>query len=497
LTGGLIGTTATFSSSVATGSGIASGVGLSVANATNARKFELGYSTGAGYSFFQVYDGSAFQPMMINGLIYVTGSNVGVNTTSNNGSQFVIKGQNGTAASSGTTTAAVLRLSSGTGLYNVLDLGTNESDDYSWIQSTRANSLGTYDRLLIQPNGGSVRIGGTGTTSYKLLVDGTLGITGAATFSSSVTAGGSLTLAASTGFPSVGLLNRSSDNTLYMVSASAGFGLLDNSLNSMYVVTPTSHSWLTSNTTKMYLNNSGNLGVGVNPSAWNTLSALQVGNASLGAFTSEMHLSANSYYGSGWKYIATGFGARYSMNDAAGGAHAWYTAPSGTAGNAISFTQAMTLTSDNKLLINTTSNAGNYKLQVNGDSFITSAGSTELKVDGTNPFIRLVRNNNGNASGGINFEGNTAVKWQIGTNQATGLGFEINEGNATANRFYIAPGGAVTFSSSIKTGNPGLGSAGAIKLGQRFSGTAVTAGGYIPIDIDGTTYYINLFTTTP
>jgi hypothetical protein len=72
---------ATFSSSVNSGGSIASGVGLSVSNATNARKFELGYSTGAGYNFFQVYDGSAFQPMMINNSLYVTGTNVGIGTT--------------------------------------------------------------------------------------------------------------------------------------------------------------------------------------------------------------------------------------------------------------------------------------------------------------------------------------------------------------------------------------------------------------------------------
>jgi len=100
-------------------------------------------------------------------------------------------------------------------------------------------------------------------------------------------------------------------------------------------------------------------------------------------------------------------------------------------------------------LIGTTTNNGS-KLQVNGDTFITSAGSTELKVDGTNPFIKLIRNNNGNASCGINFEGNVAVKWQTGTNQAVGLGYEINEGNATNNRLYIAPGGAATFSSSLQ-----------------------------------------------
>jgi len=102
-----------------------------------------------------------------------------------NGANFIIKGQNGVPATSGTITTAVFRVSSGTGLYNVLDFGTNESLDYSWIQSTRANSLGTYDYLAIQPNGGNLLVGTLTNAGYKLDVNGTgrfsgsLGIGGA------------------------------------------------------------------------------------------------------------------------------------------------------------------------------------------------------------------------------------------------------------------------------------------------------------------------------
>jgi hypothetical protein len=84
-----------------------------------------------------------------------------------------------------------------------------------------------------------------------------------------------------------------------------------------------------------------------------------------------------------------------------------------------------------------------------GDLSVISAGTTSVLFDGTNPTLTLRRNNNGNASAAINFKGSIAVKWQMGTNQAVGLGFEINEGDATANRFYLAPGGAATFSSSV------------------------------------------------
>jgi hypothetical protein len=50
----------------------------------------------------------------------------------------------------------------------------------------------------------------------------------------------------------------------------------------------------------------------------------------------------------------------------------------------------------------------------------------------------------------------------------------------------------------IKTGEPdtGYGRA-AFKIGSRQSGSATGTGGYIPISIDGTVYFINLYTSTP
>ena len=85
--------------------------------------------------------------------------NLGIGTASLNGLKTVIKGSTGYPATTGTTQTGVLRLSGGAGLYNVLDMGVNEGTDSSWIQSTRANSLGTYDKLLLNPYGGSVGIG--------------------------------------------------------------------------------------------------------------------------------------------------------------------------------------------------------------------------------------------------------------------------------------------------------------------------------------------------
>ena len=75
--------------------------------------------------------------------------------------KLVVKGASSYPATTGTAQTGVFRLTGGTGLYNVLDMGINESTDTAWIQATRANSLSTYDKLLINPYGGNVGIGTT------------------------------------------------------------------------------------------------------------------------------------------------------------------------------------------------------------------------------------------------------------------------------------------------------------------------------------------------
>ena len=122
----------------------------------------------------------------------------------------------------------------------------------------------------------------------------------------------------------------------------------------------------TANSERMRLDASGNLGLGVTPSAWgSTIRAIQANNASLYGVTtdnSNATIAGNAYYdGTGFKYIATQYAQRYTQS---GGQHLWFTAPSGTAGNAISFTQAMTLDASGRLGIGTTS--PDAKLQVQG-----------------------------------------------------------------------------------------------------------------------------------
>ena len=111
----------------------------------------------------------------------------------------------------------------------------------------------------------------------------------------------------------------------------------------------------------MRLDSSGNLGLGVTPSAWTSTNVLQVGSSSGGAWfgasstTGGLYQGSNNYYNGAFRYVATNAATYYSQNDSGSGAHKWFTAPSGTAGNAISFTQAMTLDASGNLGIGTSS----------------------------------------------------------------------------------------------------------------------------------------------
>jgi hypothetical protein len=122
------------------------------------------------------------------GSVYLVrgGGNVGISTTSLAGLKLVALGATGYPATSGVTQTGVFRITGGTGLYNVLDMGVNESTDTAWMQATRANSLGTYDKLVINPYGGNVAIGTT-TASYKLHVAATAVTAGYFTSSAAAT----------------------------------------------------------------------------------------------------------------------------------------------------------------------------------------------------------------------------------------------------------------------------------------------------------------------
>ena len=94
--------------------------------------------------------------------------------------------------------------------------------------------------------------------------------------------------------------------------------------------------------TRLQIDSSGNLGLGVTPSAWSGLTAYQVKSGSFAnnSTLDRVYLLSNAYYNAAFKYINSNPACRFDI-EGSSGSFAWYTAPSGTAGNAITFTQSL------------------------------------------------------------------------------------------------------------------------------------------------------------
>jgi hypothetical protein len=126
------------------------------------------------------------------------------------------------------------------------------------------------------------------------------------------------------------------------------------------------------------LDSSGNLGLGVPPNAWfSNYKALQIGayTALAQSGSSNTFLLNNAYVNAAGTttYLNTAAASYYNQS---AGLHSWHNAPSGTAGDPITFTQAMTLDASGRLGIGTTSpdiNSGT-KLTVKG-IYVDEGGS--------------------------------------------------------------------------------------------------------------------------
>jgi hypothetical protein len=158
------------------------------------------------------------------------------------------------------------------------------------------------------------------------------------------------------------------------------------------------------------LNASGNLGLGVSPSAWSASSALQMAG---GQSYSRYGITNNAYFdGASYRYISTAAATLYGNST---GSHLWFNAPSGTAGNPSTFTQAMTLdgsgilnvcsatatpaggSTSARLVFGTTAGFGIY--YGSGAPTVSAAqGSIYIRSDGSSTSTRLYVNTTGSTT---------------------------------------------------------------------------------------------------
>ncbi len=134
-----------------------------------------------------------------------------------------------------------------------------------------------------------------------------------------------------------------------------------------------------------------NLGLGVTPATYSGSGVLgfniaNTGNGVIGN-SSNVWVSNNVSFNSGFKYARTAAATLYNQS---GGAHVWSYAASGTAGNAITFTDAMTLDASANLLVGVTSNTNaNNRLYVVGPLASYTSSATTLATSATSASVRL------------------------------------------------------------------------------------------------------------
>ena len=215
----------------------------------------------------------------------------------------------------------------------VLDNGT------SYLQSTRWDGTPTNYNLILQPNGGDT---GIGTSTVSGIFGRTLQIGDGSTL-------------ASINLPGTGA-GTTGDLILYSGASSA----------TIAARAATDLVLATGDVERMRIDSAGNLGLGVTPSAWlSSWKALDItnGGSSLYGTAAIGGVATNAFLDSGiaWRYKISSFGAGRYEQDSSGN-HTWFSAPSGTAGGAITFNASMRLDAAGNLGIGLTSPAVNLDI---------------------------------------------------------------------------------------------------------------------------------------
>jgi hypothetical protein len=366
------------------------------------------------------------------------------------------------ASATNWNTAYSLRITSATSplsiTSNVISIAQASGSTNGYLSSTDWTTFNNKQSALTNP------VTGTGTTNYLPKFTGASTIGNSQIFDNGT---------------NVGIGTASVSGTYEKLAVAGGISIKDNTnakfeigrynttgaQNSYIKLGANSNSLRITNNTDvadiLELTNSGNLGLGVTPSAWgSTFKAFQFGTTGILSSGGGVSNFGHNYYfdGANAIYLTSANASLYQQST---GEHKWLTAPSGTAGNAISFTQAMTLTSAGELCVGRTSAYGaGFLVNVEGNiyasaaivagSTITAASNITITNSARPYFVALTTNANEEA--GIKIQQSTVSDWYIGTAQGSPSAQDLairDVKNGRIPLYFAASTGAATFSGNL------------------------------------------------
>jgi hypothetical protein len=339
-----------------------------------------------------------------------------------------------------TTPSGALLVTNLTAGDGCIEIGSGSSI-LGYLQVRNRQSQTYYD-FALQPNGGNVGIG-TSSPDVKLRIDAASPTRGIVETVRGTGSTGSQICVAQDGIADWAFGQPAGVNALAFFSG---------------------RSPASDGTERMRLDSSGNLGLGVTPSAWetaNSVRALQLNGGNVSSFSNAYIWVGQNWYrdsASAERYVNTAAATKYQQ---AFGAHQWYNAASGTAGNTISFTQAMTLTAAGVLCVGVTSNTsrggGNATLltyKASGTNYIdiqcgSSGDSGLLFSTASSGNYGLI--NYRNSAGDLLFYTTSVERMRL---TATGLG--ISEANNPTQALSLYRSGSTNAIMSAGNSNTGL-----------------------------------------
>ena len=286
----------------------------------------------------------------------------------------------------------------------------------------------------------------------------------------------------STGFADVRVGNNTNNNLGYLRVGGSAIG--DYTADSFVIGTGGGYDikFAPQGTLRATLNTDGNLGLGVIPSAWKIgWKTIQLSSSSITSDGAQYQTGFNFYLNQSGNdiYINSDTATKYQQ---VLGQHIFYNAPSGTAGNAISFTQAMTLDSSGRLSIGTTAGS-TYPfgglLNVAGNISV-STGKIGFGI--TDAFTAY---GSSTAQYGISYNGSTNP---IAISGYFGIGFFADG----SEKLRLATTGNFLINSTTDPGQK-LYLNGSLRIdGQSSATSGGNSGQHLIINLDGTTYKIRL-----